>query len=145
MATALSSGKENNSTATDPHLKKNLSKLQNDPTKHCYVQVAATTNATTADVTEVPVSLILAPTEVPSEEKFPPATVKHEGPLVEDICTIEEITLLPDLPVDGNKVSSFLSPNAPPWLPAAPSKNFEILYPPGKNIEGTEYKVNDDA
>ena len=47
----------------------------------------------------------------------------------------------------SNMVSSVLSPSAKVWVPTSNTlvKNLDILYPAGKNSEGTEYRLSDDA
>ena len=139
VATASFSEKENNFTAIDPHIGENFPELQNATTKLIDVQVSTTPKAT--------VSLLLSPAAVHAPEVKPPPSINasHEAHAMQDICTIEDSITMPDLPDVKCKVSSDLSPNASTWLPATPSKNIDILYPPGRNMKGVEYRVTDDA
>ena len=49
--------------------------------------------------------------------------------------------------VVSSSLSQSLSPNAKNWIPTANTKviNLDLLYPPGKNPEGIEYKISDEA
>ena len=66
-----------------------------------------------------------------------------------DICTIEEDNLtrltVPVVGSDALTQVSNLSPDAPGWLPPRSTTNPVVLYPPGKNSAGAEYKISDDA
>ena len=70
------------------------------------------------------------------EENAPVPNDPQKDVGVLDICTIEE---------DNNTQVSVLSPDAPVWLPALGASNPSILYPPGKNSVGAEFKISDDA
>ena len=89
--------------------------------------------------------------------KFPLAPVQMQAPVTDvsledvaivDICTMEEDSSIL-LKVPGIGSSSFsqvsdLSPDAPAWLPAH-GASIPLLYPPGKNSAGADFKISDDA
>ena len=73
----------------------------------------------------------------------------HSCPVPVSPSTVSRVSSLPPATsaIAVSKVSPVLSPHAQIWIPSETTKvlNLDVLYPPGRNLEGIEYKLSDEA